>query len=190
MEYHLEYMPPEDLEQIYPKICRDFPPDDCKKLTHLQALMEAGMDVGWYLVADGRRAGYAMILRHPAAPFVLLDYLAMEQPGQGAGTACLTLLKAEYPQGILAEVETPSPTLPEEVNQLRRRRFGFYRRCGFLPYAFPNRIYGVEYLIHLWCPAPLEQPARQAALALDTLYALQFPLEVYQENIRIQPPED
>lgn len=190
MEYHLEYMPPEDLDQVYPQILRDFPQDQCKKLPHLQSLMASGMEVGWYLVADGHRAGYAMVLRHPAVPFVLLDYLAMERRGRGDGTACLALLQNEYPQGILAEVDPEEEGLDPEVNALRRRRLAFYRRSGFVPCPFPNRIFGVEYLIHLWCLSPLEHRERQAAQALDTLYALQFPDQIYRHNVFIDPPED
>lgn len=189
MEYHLEYMPPEDLEQVYPRLSQDFPADERKKQPHLRALMESGMEVGWYLVADGHRAGYAFVLRHPAVPFVLLDYLAMERKGGGAGTACLALLKNEYPQGILAEVEALEPELPQPVNDLRRRRIGFYQRAGFVPCPFENTIFRVHYLVHLWCLAPLEHRERQAAQALDTLYALQLPEETYRKNVFIQPPE-
>ena len=77
-----------------------------------------------------------------------------------------------------------------EVNALRRRRLAFYRRSGFVPCPFPNRIFGVEYLIHLWCLSPLEHRERQAAQALDTLYALQFPDQIYRHNVFIEPPED
>ena len=95
MEYHLEYMPPEELDLVYPAMERDFPADERKKLDHIRSLMESGLEVGWHLMADGARAGYAFVLRHPAVPFVLLDYLAMEHRGGGAGTPGLALLKKD-----------------------------------------------------------------------------------------------
>ena len=189
MEYHLQYMPPEELEQVYPAMVRDFPADERKKQDHIRALMESGLEVGWHLMADGQRAGYAFVLRHPAVPFVLLDYLAMEHRGGGAGTACLALLKNEYPQGLLAEVEAVEPGLPQSVNDLRQRRIRFYQRADFVPCPFANSIFRVHYLVHLWCPSPIERRERQAALALDTFYALQLPEEVYRKNVFIEAPE-
>ncbi len=189
MEYHLEYMPPEDLERVYPLLERDFPADERKKQDHLRALMESGLEVGWHLMADGARAGYAFVLQHPAVPFVLLDYLAMERRGGGAGTACLALLKNQYPQGLLAEVEAEDPAETQAVNALRRRRIGFYQRSGFVPCPFDNDIFRVHYLVHLWTPGPVERPARQAAQTLDALYALQLPEEVYRRRVFITPPE-
>lgn len=190
MEYHLKYMAPEDLERVYPLLERDFNDDERKRKPQLRALMESGMETGWFLMADGREAGYALVVRHPAVPFVLLDYLATEHRGRGDGRACLVLLQNEYPQGILAEVENEEPGLPGEENALRRRRLGFYRRAGFAPCPFENRIYGVRYLVHLWCPSPLERPCREAAVALDALYALQLPEKVYRSRVFIQPPEE
>ena len=99
MEYHLQYMPPEELERVYPKMEQDFPPNELKRQPHLRALMESGMSVGWYLMADGKAAGYAFMLRHPAVPYVLLDYLAMEERGHGAGSACLALLNDAVKKG-------------------------------------------------------------------------------------------
>lgn len=189
MEFHLKCMSPEDVERIYPIMERDFPEMERKPLARLRELVEQGMEVGWLLVADGREAGYAFVTRHPAARFVLLDNLAMFRRGCGYGSVCLALLRQEYPQGILAEVEAEEPGLPEEENGLRRRRFGFYRRAGFVPRPFPCRVFTVPYLVHLWCPEDLEDAAGEAARALDILYAAQLPEEVYRRMICIQPPE-
>lgn len=189
MEYHLKYMPPEDLDQIYAKMEQDFPRDERKKKDHIRALMDSGMEVGWHLIADGHQAGYALLLRHPAIPFVLLDYLAMDHRGNGAGTACLALLQNEYPQGLLAEVEAEDPELDETVNDLRRRRIRFYQRSGFVPQPFPNDIFHVHYLVHLWCPTPPEDSAKASAAALDTFYALQLPDEIYRRRVFIDLPD-
>ena len=31
MEYHLQYMPPEELDKVYPKMEQDFPPNELKR---------------------------------------------------------------------------------------------------------------------------------------------------------------
>ena len=188
MEYHLRYMAPEDLDRVYPLLERDFADDERKRRGRIRALMESGMEVGWFLMANGQEAGYAFVVRHPAAPFVLLDYIATEHHGRGDGTALLALLKNEYLQGILAEVDDPEEAAEEPERALRRRRLGFYRRAGFVPCPFENEIYTVRYLVHLWSPMTLEHPAQAAARALDILYALQLPEEEYRANVFIPEP--
>ena len=185
MEYHLKYMAPEDLDRVYPLLERDFADDERKRCGRLRALMESGMEVGWFLMANGQEAGYAFIVRHPAVPFVLLDYIATERHGRGDGTALLALLKNEYLQGILAEVDDPEQVPEGPERALRARRLHFYRRAGFAPCPFENEIYTVRYLVHLWSPIPPEHPVEAAARALDTLYALQLPEEEYRANVFI-----
>lgn len=189
MEFHLKCMGSEDVERIYPAMERDFPRAERKPLPRLLEMVEQGMEVGWLLVADGREAGYAFMTRHPSARFVLLDNLAMFERGSGYGSACLALLKQEYPQGMLAEVEAELPELSPEENALRRRRFNFYRRANFTPHPFPCRVFTVPYLVHLWCPEELEDAAGEAARALDAIYAAQLPTEIYRREVFIQPPE-
>ena len=189
MEYHLKCIDPADFPAIYPRLERDFPRTELKRLPHMQRLLDEGLEVGWTLMADGRDAGYAFVIQSPALPFVLLDYLAMEERGHGAGSVCLALLKNEYPQGILAEVEDVLPELDADTNALRRRRWQFYRRAGFVPVPFENVIFTERYLVHLWTPAPVEQPRLAAARTLDAYYALQLPEERYRENVFITEPE-
>ncbi len=148
------------------------------------------MSVGWYLMADGKAAGYAFMLRHPAAPYVLLDYLAMEEQGPRCGQ------------------RLPCPA-EKRVSPGHRRRGGGGRsgsgrrdcraapsahrllsRAGFIPCPFPNRIFDVHYLVHLWHPAAPERPAPSVAAALDTLYALQYPDAEYRNNVFIDVPEE
>ena len=75
----------------------------------------------------------------------------------------------EYPQGILAEVEALEPEPPQlAVNDPAGGASAFYQRASFVPCPFENTIFRVHYLVHLWCPSPLEHRERQAAQALDT----------------------
>lgn len=188
MEYYLKYMAPEDLDWVYPLMEADFVPEERKKQDHILRQMESGMEVGWILMKESKAAGYAFILRNPALPFVLLDYLATMDRGKGDGSVLLALLKNEYPQGILAEVEDPDEG-PEPERELRRRRAGFYQRAGFVPQPFENEIFTVRYLVHLWSEAPPEDSPRVCAHTLDALYALQLPYELYEKWVKIKYPD-
>ncbi len=187
MNYALQPLLPAGLAEIYPRMERDFPRSELKREHHLFRLLDSGLEQAWLLLADGTYAGYAFVQQSPRLPYVLLDYLAMEEKGTGAGSACLELLKQQYPQGILAEVEDVLPDLPEETNALRRRRWQFYRRAGFVPVPFANEIFTVRYLVHLWTPQPADHPP--AAATLDAYYALQLPEEVYRKNVHITVDE-
>ncbi len=190
MEYHLRYLPPEELGRIYPKLQRDFPPEERKSEQRLRCQMEKGLETGWLLMADGTEVGYAFVLRHPAVGPALLDYLAVEPHGEGHGTALVTLLQNEYMEGgLLAEVESVLPELSEEEQLRRQRCQKFYRKAGFQPTEVENSIYTVPYRIFLWSMNPIEQPTALAAQALDTLYALQLPYEEYCAHVRIEVPE-
>ncbi|MCD8161679.1 MAG: GNAT family N-acetyltransferase [Clostridiales bacterium] len=187
---HLVPLTPADLPRIYRRMEADFPPAELKKPAHLQRLFREGLSEGWLLLADGREVGYAILLRPAGVPYTLLDYLAMEERGAGYGSACLALLKERYPGGILAEVEALEEGLPPETARLRQRRIAFYQRSGFRPCPFPNDIFGVRYLVHLWTARP-EEPgeARLAALALEECYRRQLPPAVFRANVRIEAPE-
>ena len=184
MEYSLKRIAADELAKLYPIMEQDFPRTELKRQDHLFRLLDSGLEQALVLLADGKYAGYAFVLQSPDLPYVLLDYLAMDKRGSGAGSACLALLKQQYPQGILAEVEDVLPDLPEETNALRRRRWQFYRRAGFVPVPFENEIFTEQYLVHLWTPAPVENPP--AAATLDAYYALQLPEEIYRKNVRIR----
>lgn len=191
MEYHLKYIPPEELGRIYPRIAKDFVPEERKTEERLRRQMEEGLETGWLLMADGKEAGYAFVLRHPAVKPALLDYVSVYPQGQGHGTALITLLQNEYMErGLLAEVESVVPGLSEEETAYRKLRQRFYRKVGFQPTAVKNEIYTVPYLVHIWSLNPITDPTATAAKALDTLYALQLPYEEYCRNVHIEVPEE
>ena len=183
MMYALKPITPADLSRIYPRLIRDFPPEERKKEDHIRRQMESGIEEGWLLMEGDREAGYAFIVHHPEVPFVLLDYLAAEVHGQGAGSALLELLKEHYPQGMMAEVEDPDWAEGDE-RAVRLRRLNFYRRAGYTPTPFENEIFTVHYLLHVWP----EKPARAVAEALSHLYWLQVPEELYRKYVHIAVP--
>ena len=189
MSYQLKRALPEDYLRLYPLLTAVFPRGELKREPHIIAQLERGLEEAWFLTDGERELGYALIVRDDSVPYVLLDYLAMYEHNGGCGSACLELLKQKYPQGILAEVEADLPDLPEEERILRRRRFGFYRRAGFVPFAFENSIFTVEYLVHLWQGEGEYADARSCAQALSDIYRLQLPQEIYDARVFITVPE-
>ena len=180
MNYELKAMTPADIPRIYPRLVRDFVPEERKKEDHIRRQIASGIEEGWLLMDGRTEAGYAFIVRHPEVPYVLLDYIATEVRGQGAGSALLELLKEKYPQGIMAEVDDPDCAEGEE-QELRRRRLDFYHRAGFVYMPFEAEIFTVRFLIHVWP----EHPAETVAAALDGLYRRQVPEELYRKYVHI-----
>ena len=127
----------------------DFPPAERKPL----AMMERQVRTGQYdplgLFRGGELLAYAFLWRDREGRCVLLDYLAVCRGGrgQGTGSAFVEQLKAHYGSfdGLLVEAEAEDPGAGEEQNALRRRRIGFYRRCGFRLLDYRARLFGVTY---------------------------------------------
>lgn len=190
MEYQLKYISPEELGRIYPRIAKDFVPEERKTEGRLHRQMEEGLETGWLLMADGKEAGYAFVLQHPAVKLALIDYISVYEQGQGYGTALINLLKDRYKEGgLLAEVESVVPGLSEEEKAYRLLRQRFYRKVEFQPTAVKNEIYTVPYLVHVWSMNLMDNPTATAAKALDDLYALQLPHEEYCKHVHIEVPE-
>ncbi|MCD8382979.1 MAG: hypothetical protein LUC30_08750 [Clostridiales bacterium] len=182
----LEPLTPEELTGCFPFLARTFPENELKPLNRLLELYRRGIYDMWKLVGGGAVRGYALLLRREGCRYVLLDYLAMPEKGNGWGTACLELLKTRYPQGILVEAEAPLSDLSAEELALRERRLRFYRRSGFVPCPFDNRIFGVVYLIHLWAPELPEEKSALCARELYRYYQLQLPREMLEKHVVIE----
>ena len=189
MQLRLTELDRAGLRRLYPAMRRDFPPAELKPLRRLEKQMRQGDCRGWLIKEGDIPRGYALVQSAPGTPFVLLDYLAVfpQRRGGGYGSGGLALLQEKYPGGILAEVEDEVPG-QEGENRVRRRRMDFYRRMGFVPCPFDNSVFGVRYLVHLWTPRPVEDPARQAAEGLLAHYRHQLPGQVCRLMVRVQLP--
>lgn len=175
-----------ELADYYPFLQDTFPPNELKPLKRLYELLDRQIYDAWLLEGDGAPRGIALMLRAKDCRFVLLDYLAMLEKGGGWGSQCLRLLQERYPQGILVEAEAELPQLPPEVNALRARRQHFYRRAGFVPCPFDNRVFGVAYLVHLWAQEMPEEPSRTCARELYRNYREQLPKKWLDAHVYIQ----
>lgn len=127
----------------------DFPPAERKPLAMIEAQVRTGQYDTLGLFRDEELLAYTFLWRDKAGRCVLLDYLAVCRGGrgQGTGSAFLEQLKDHYGgfDGLLVEAEAEDPKAGEEANALRRRRIGFYRRCGFRMLDYRARLFGVTY---------------------------------------------
>jgi GNAT superfamily N-acetyltransferase len=181
----------EGLSALYPAMEADFPPSELKSLDKLRRLMAGGSWEGWLLEEQGEAKGYACFLNIPGEELALLDYYAIFPAfrGQGLGSRGLECLKAAYPRGFFLEAEDPAFAGNEEERRTRLRRVAFYQQAGLVPCPFPNSVFGVEYLVHLWCGQLPEDPSRRCAQLLSLAYRCQLTEDVFRKQIRIQVPE-
>lgn len=181
------------LADLYPSMRDDFPPLELKPLRRMRQLLKQGRYEPFFAELDGIRRGYAFLLKTEDSPYILLDYLAMFRPERngGYGSRTLELLKEHCPDGLMAEVEDPDDADTPEERALRLRRVAFYQRSGFTPCPFPNVIFGVRYLIHVWTPDGSATP-RKAAQCLRNHYlghtSLASPL--IAPHVRIELPDE
>lgn len=123
----------------------DFPKSELKPLKGMLALM----DMGKYdplLVTEGDEAvGYAMVWLPKGRDGALLEYFGVlsGKRNGGLGSRILGLLAERYGQ-LFGEAEAPTdPDLA--VNDLRRRRLGFYQRNGFRLLDYDCALFGVHF---------------------------------------------
>ena len=127
----------------------DFPPAERKPLAMIERQVRTGQYDTLGLFRGEALLAYAFLWRDSVGRCALLDYLAVCRGGrgQGTGSAFVEQLKAHYGgfDGLLVEAEAEDPGAGEEQNALRRRRIGFYRRCGFRLLDYRVRLFGVTY---------------------------------------------
>ncbi|MCD8145179.1 MAG: GNAT family N-acetyltransferase [Oscillospiraceae bacterium] len=179
------------LERLYPLMEVDFPIEELKPLDKMRRLMRQGLSVGWRISEGGSLRGYAFLIQGPGQSIPLLDYFAMLPAlrGQGYGSRGLELLKKQYPEGFFLEAEDPADASSDEEKITRRRRVAFYQRAGLVPCPFPNRVFGVQYLILLWMEHPPIERNRFAARLEEQAYRCHLSEAVYDRRVSITVPE-
>ncbi len=147
----------EELKQLYSEhMKRDFPPDELKPLSTLLKMTEDGVYDPYGLWEDGVLMAYAFYWRYNGAPYVMLDYFAVlpQYRNQGVGSQLLREMLEQFCQdggGVFGEVEIPDSG-DEAVDDLRRRRLGFYNRAGMRTMGFRTKVFGVPYIIIAYGP--------------------------------------
>ena len=172
------------LHDLYrPCLSRDFPPDELMPWDWMEALVLSGRQESLGFYEGERLAAYAILITESAqAPYLLLNYFAVEpdRRGQGTGSECLRLMReslAGTGRTILFEVETPKSAANPQEAALRRRRIDFYLRGGAVATGVDSWLFGVDYHIML-LPAPDQRQLpddSQTAAAMDRLYHAVIP---------------
>lgn len=184
----------EELEQVYRvHMTRDFPPEERKPLSRIQALTERGFYKPYGLFDEGGELlAYAFYCgTGEDDPYVMLDYLAVTEGrrNQGTGSAFLREMldrSCADGRGVFGEAECPD-TGDEETDALRRRRLGFYDRCGLRRAGFTERAFGVHYVVLLYGPDISDEDLMDIS---RRIYRVMVPDEaVYRANIVIPAEE-
>ena len=174
----------EDLYHVHME--RDFPPDELKPLSRLFEVMERGVYEPYGLFREGKLAAYAIYWRAGKNPYVMLDYFAVVPEGrnQGTGSALLKEMLERFCQdggGVFGEVEAPV-TGVAAIDDLRRRRLGFYARAGLRRMEYTSRVFGVPFIVLAYGP---EVPEEELMETHRQLYREGFSAETYQKNVFI-----
>ena len=126
-------------------LVRDFPKTELKPLKGMLSLMDRGK-YDPLVVTEGEKViGYAMVWLPMERTGALLEYFGVrpEYRNSGLGGRVLDLLAERYGQ-IFGEAEALTDPDPA-VNDLRRRRLGFYQRNGFRVLDYECALFGVRF---------------------------------------------
>ena len=144
----------EELSDLYQNhMKRDFPAAELKPLKALQTLTAQGFYQSYGLFdADGALMAYALYwTAGPEHDYVMLDYFAVlpHLRNAGTGSALLADMLRRFcvdGKGVFGEVEIPD-TGDEAVDDLRRRRLGFYARAGLRQMGYTTKLFTVPFLV-------------------------------------------
>ena len=132
---------PDEMDSWYKEnLSADFPVNEIKPLDNIKKLNRDGRYDIYVYEVEGRICGYATIWKRSGFKTYLLDYLGVPENMRNKGTGKVILaqireqlvLEENKPDlCMILESETPED-INNEVNNLRRRRTGFYKRNGFI----------------------------------------------------------
>lgn len=122
-----------------------FPREELKPLRAMLTLLDRGMYHPLALTDQGRQLGYALLWTGEDPDYALLEYLGVMRGlrNGGLGAEMLALLGERFPH-LFGEAEAPTDPDPA-VNELRRRRLGFYERNGFRILNYECALFGVHF---------------------------------------------
>ena len=142
----LKLLNKEELARLFEEeMVIDFPKSELKPLSAMYRLMDLGLYEPLRVLQDGQPVGYALAWLPAGRQGALLDYFGVSRDKRdaGLGSAVLAMLVERY-GCIFGEVEAPVDPDPE-VNELRRRRIGFYLRNGLRQLDYDCALFGVHY---------------------------------------------
>ena len=128
---------------------RSFPDAERKPIRRILKMAKLGRARIWAIRGDGKFAGLLMTMEAPH--LVQLDYLAVckKERNSGLGAEALKLLREKLEgRPMFLEIENPDQPGPDQ--DLRRRRRGFYLRCGMEPLGIRAQVYDVRMELLGW----------------------------------------
>ncbi len=129
--------------RIYKLYHSAFPRSEKKPFILILSTFKKGKADVWYFEKNDKFAGFAITINSKNA--ILLDYFAIspQMRGQGVGSRILRYLQKFYtPQGLVLEIEAPSPTAPNLEE--RQKRKNFYLNNNMSPLPIKVNLFGVE----------------------------------------------
>lgn len=148
----------EEVKSLYTeRMEEDFLADELKPLATLLSLMKRGIYDPYALFENGTLVAYAFYWKaEEEKPYVMLDYFAVvpQERNKGRGSALLREMLERFcrgGKGVFGEVEVPD-TEDEAVDDLRRRRIGFYKRSGMRVLDFKTKCFGVPFHVIAYGP--------------------------------------
>ena len=151
MQRRVDLSPPRGGEwlKLWRLYLRAFPAAERKPIRRILKKYRHGLARIWAIRRDGTFAGLVMTAESPA--LVQLDYLAVspEERNSGLGGEALRLLR-ENLNGRPMFLEIEDADLPGPDQDLRRRRRGFYLRCGMEPLGIRAQVYDVRMELLGW----------------------------------------
>lgn len=184
----LRPLAPLELAKLYEEEMKStFPPEELKPLSSMEDMRARGcyQPLGMF-DGSGVLEGYALMWTGEAEEYPLIDYLGVPaaQRGRGTGTRMLALVGEHFAhaKGILAEAEAEESGNPAG-KELRRRRLGFYARCGFVTLPYECALFGVHYKVLMLPHGPVDADA--ALKEHQALYRMQFRPERLEQYIQL-----
>ena len=141
-----------EIEKIYrTDIIYQFPPEEMKPFSSMEALYERGMYLCFGLYEGEDLLAYAFFVREETVRQILLDYYVVCSPyrNRGLGGRFLQMLRCECVDydAMLIEVENPAYAESAADRALQQRRVDFYTRNGFRKTTIEVNLFETEYSI-------------------------------------------
>ena len=151
MQRRVDLRKPHGLEwvKLWSLYLRAFPDAERKPIRRILRMYRRGTAGIWAICREEKFAGLVMTMESP--DLVQLDYLAVcpKERNSGLGAQALRLLRDQLEgRPMFAEIEDADQ--PGSDQELRRRRRGFYLRCGLEPLGIRAEVYDVRMELLGW----------------------------------------
>lgn len=179
----------EEFRTIFEWMKRQFHAGELKPLAHLERMRADGRYEVYGLWQSEELLAYALLACTANQKLWLLDYYAVlpEHQDAGWGERFLNELRRMVPgDAILLEVEDPDLEEDAAEKALCQRRMRFYDRCQCRHTDVWLNLFGFNYVI-LTLPIASEPGSAEIHAALEEIYHMFFPPELYVENVHFRP---